>query len=463
MLYRVKFYAKIERIMTFSASVFKAYDIRGESPGEITPEFAERLGRAFVNFTNAKTVVVGRDARKSSPELSAALIKGITSQGADVIDIGLVSTPMFYFAVGEYELHDAGIMVTASHNPAKYNGFKMVRGDASPIGANSGMNELRDLVLSDREFPDQKLGNEVESDISGAYLEKIFSLADPESLKQFNLAVDNGNGMGGVILPRLLKAIPGWNSVLYMEPDGNFPNHEANPLKEETLSELKKLLKEKKSDLGAAFDGDADRIGFIEENGVAVPGDLLIALLAPRILEVYPGAPILYDPRCSWAVKEAILAAGGKPMICPVGHANFKKMLREVGAVFGGELSMHYYYKDFYNGMESSDLTLLIMLGMMTDTGKKLSELVAPHKKYFHSGEINFEVEDKEKAMKEIEQKYEKIVKEIIRVDGVRMEFDDWWLSLRASNTEPLLRLNLEAKTENKMREMKEEISVLLT
>lgn len=448
--------------MNFSASIFKAYDIRGTSPGEITPDFAERLGRVFPHFTGAKTVVVGRDARATSSELADALIRGIISQGVDVINIGMVSTPMFYFAVGEYELHDAGIMVTASHNPSQYNGFKMVRGDDSPIGANSGMWQLRDLVLGNQNFPDQKYGQVVESDISDAYLEKICSLSDPSDLKQFRLAVDNGNGMGGVILPRFLKSIPGWHSSLYMEPDGDFPNHEANPLKEETLSELKKLIKEKKSDLGAAFDGDADRIGFVDENGVAVPGDLLLAVLARRILDVHSGASILYDSRCSWAVKEAILEVGGKPVMCPVGHANFKKMLREVGAAGGGEFSMHYYYKDFYNGMESTDLTLLIVLAIMTDTGKKLSELVAPHRKYFHSGEINFKVADKERVMKEIEEKYCPSAKEIIRVDGIRIEHSDWWLSLRASNTEPLLRLNLEAKTKAKMEEMREEISNLL-
>ena len=448
--------------MNFPSSIFKAYDIRGTSPGEITEELAERLGRAFVNFTDAKTVVVGRDMRQTSPALREALIKGITSQGADVIDIGAVTTPMFYFAVGEYELHDAGIMVTASHNPSQYNGFKLVAGDAAPIGANSGMYELRDLVLSGKDFSDQKSGQVVESNISDAYLEKVCSFSDPADLKQFRLAVDNGNGMGGVILPKLLKLIPGWHQTLFMEPDGNFPNHEANPLKEETLSDLKKLIKAKKSDLGAAFDGDADRIGFVDEKGEIVPGDLLIAVLAPRVLEVHPGMPILYDPRCSWAVKEAILEAGGVPMVCPVGHANFKKMLREVGAAFGGELSMHYYYKDFYNGMEAPELTLLILLALMNDTGKKLSELVAPHKKYFHSGEINFKVEDKEGAMRAVEEKYGKEAKEVIRVDGIRMEFDNWWLSLRASNTEPLMRLNLEAKTKQKMHEMKEELSTLL-
>lgn len=324
------------------------------------------------------------------------------------------------------------------------------------------MNELQDVVCGAREFPDLKEGNVVISDISDDYLEKVFSLADPESLKQFNLAVDNGNGMGGVILSRLLKSIPGWNSGIFMDPDGRFPNHEANPLKEETLSELKKLLKEKKSDLGVAFDGDADRIGFIDENGEAVPGDLLAAVIAPRILEVYPGSPVLLDVRASWAAHEAIREAGGIPKLSLVGHANFKKMLRETGACFGGEVSMHYYYRDFYNGMESGDLTLLILLSIMTDTGKKLSELVAPHRKYFHSGEINFEVEDKAGAILNIEKKYGADTKVIIRLDGLKMEFKDWWVSLRASNTEPLLRLNLEARTENKMREMKEEISALL-
>lgn len=449
--------------MNFPPSVFKAYDIRGTSPGELTEEFAERLGRAFVDFTGAKTVVVGRDMRKTSPELSEALIKGITSQGVDVIDIGMVTTPMFYFAVGEYELHEAGIMVTASHNPSQYNGFKMVRGDAAPIGANSGMYELRDLVLSEKDFPDQELGQVVESNILDAYLEKVCALCDPADLKQFRLAIDNGNGMGGVILPKLLKMIPGWHSSIFMDPDGNFPNHEANPLKEETLSDLKKLIKEKKSDLGAAFDGDSDRIGFVDEQGAAVPGDLLIAVIAPRILEEYPGTPILYDPRCSWAVPEAIEASGGVPKMCPVGHAYFKKMLRETGAAFGGEVSMHYYYQDFYNGMESPDLTLLILLSIMTDTGKKLSELVAPHRKYFHSGEINFKVRDRDAVMKAVLEKYLKSAKEVIRIDGIRMEFGDWWMSLRSSNTEPLIRLNLEAKTEKKMREMKEEISALLS
>lgn len=449
--------------MQYPPNIFKAYDIRGASPGEITEEFAERLGRVFPHFTGAKTVVVGRDARVSSPKLAKALIRGIISQGVDVIDIGMVSTPMFYFAVGEYELHDAGIMVTASHNPSQYNGFKMVRGDDSPIGANSGMRPLRDLVLGGQDFPEQKYGQVVESDISGAYLEKICSLSDPADLKQFHLAVDNGNGMGGVILPRLLKLIPGRHSSLYMEPDGTFPNHEANPLKEETLSELKKLIKEKKSDLGVAFDGDADRIGFIDEEGVAVPGDLLIAVLAPRILEEHPGASILYDVRSSWAVKEAITEAGGKPLMCPVGHALVKKMLRETDAAFGGEVSMHYYYKDFYKGMESSDLTLLILLGILTDENKTLSELVAPHKKYFHSGEINFTVSDQAASIAAVEKKYGQRAKEIIRIDGVRMEFDDWWFSVRASNTEPLMRLNLEAKTKKKMEEMRDEVSNILS
>jgi phosphomannomutase len=446
---------------TIPASIFKAYDIRGLSPGEIDPQLARRIGAAFVRFTGARMIAVGRDMRETSPALTEALIAGIRSQGAAVRDLGLVSTPIFYFGVASYPEHAAGIMVTASHNPAKYNGFKLVRAGAVPIGSGSGMEEFRDMVLSAEEFPPVGEGDLRGDDPRPDYLQKIFSLVPPGTLAPFRIAVDAGNGMAGVIISELFDRISGELFPLYTELDGTFPNHEANPLKTETLTDLRKEVTARGADLGIAFDGDADRVGFVDETGEPVPGDLLAALLVPRLLRDAPGAAVLYDVRCSWVTKEEILRAGGKPVMTPVGHGNVKKIMHETGAVFGAELSMHYYYRDFYT-VESGDLTMLHLLALMAESGKRLSELVAPLRRYVQSGEINFELANKAEAVARIEERYARKAREVVRIDGLRMEFDDWWFSVRLSNTEPLLRLNIEAKERGVMDAKKEELAALI-
>ncbi len=443
-------------------AIFKAYDIRGVFKEDFDEVTAKRVGQAMVLFTNAKTVVVGRDMRASSPGLAKAVIEGVTSMGADVIDIGECSTPVFNYAVAEYDLHDCGIMVTASHNPAKYNGFKLSYGDALPIGKGSGMDEIKKLVL-EGEFKEQKVGNVVESPITDEYIEKIFSFVDVKKIKPMKIIIDAGNGMAGPILEKIFKRLPQIEMIsMYFKPDGTFPHHEANPIKEENLADLKKKMKEVMPDLGVAYDGDCDRIGFVDEQGETIPGDFMTALLAKEILKNNKGAKVHYDLRSSWSVRDTILEAGGKPEMCMVGHALIKKLMRETGAVFSGELSSHFYYKDFYT-VESGDLTLLFILQLLSEEGKKMSELVEPLKRYFHSGEINFEVEDKEGMMKKLEDMYSQDAKDVSHLDGIRLEFEDWWFNVRPSNTEPLLRLNLEAKTKEIMEEKRDEISKIIS
>jgi len=448
--------------MKINEGIFKAYDIRGVYGDDFDEEMARKLAQAMVEFTGAKTMVVGRDMRSSSPKLSEAVIAGVLSSGADVIDIGECSTPVFNYAVAEYDLHDAGIMVTASHNPAKYNGFKLSYGDAMPIGKASGMDEIKKLVLKG-EFEEKPAGNIVESPITDAYIEKIFSLIDPKKIEPMKIIIDAGNGMGGPILEKIFKKLPQIElTPMYFNPDGTFPHHEANPLKEENLIDLKEKMKELAPDLGAAFDGDCDRVGFVDEKGETVSGDFVTGLLAEEMLKRYPGGVVHYDLRSSWAVRDVIIENGGKPEMCMVGHALIKNLMRKTGAIFAGELSSHFYFKDFY-GVESGDLTLLRMLELLSEEDKTMSELVAPLRTYFHSGEINFEVEDKDGMMKKLEEKYKDGAKDVSHLDGIRIEFNDWWFNVRASNTEPLLRLNLEAKTKELMEEKRDEISKIIS
>ncbi|KPJ85542.1 hypothetical protein AMJ57_02785 [Parcubacteria bacterium SG8_24] len=450
--------------MKDKSKLFKAYDIRGLAPQEIDEDLAYRVGQALVRFTEAKTVVVGQDMRETTPALFDAFARGAMSQGADVIDIGLVTTPMLYYAVGEYELHDAGAMITASHNPKEYNGIKMCYGDVRPIGGNSGMWDIRDLALAGP-YPGEPEGTLVTTDIKDAYLDKLLSEVDLKSIKPFKIVVDTGNGMEGVIIEDILKALPQCEvHPLFLELDGSFPNHEANPLKDETLIALKEKMMEVGADFGVAFDGDGDRIGLVDETGETVRGDMLTGLLAPLLLKKSPGGKVLYDVRMSLSIPEEIERAGGVPVMCPVGHGLIKPMMREEGAVFAGELSNHYYFRDFY-GAESSDLVMLLVLDLMSRTGKSLSELIAPLKRYQHSGEINSEVEDKEAVLRELDRRYAAQAGQVTRIDGVRMDFHDpddpegdWWFSVRVSNTEPLMRLNLEAKRREKMEEKREEL-----
>lgn len=442
-------------------SIFKAYDIRGIYPKDLNEETVYKIGRAAVLITGAKTVVIGRDVRASSDALFKALAKGIMEQGANVVDIGVVTTPMLNFAVGEYKEHEAGIMVTASHNPKEYNGLKLCYENTLPIGENTGMAELKKVAMEGN-FPAAPTAGKLEKkEILDAYVEKVLSLVDIKKIKPLKVVVDTANAVGVVPLPEIFKKIPCKLIPLYFELDGTFPNHEANPLKEETLADLKNKVLEEGADIGVAIDGDADRIGFVDEKGETVRADLILTLIAEELLREKPGELIFYDVRASRVVKEAVEAAGGRAEMCRVGHALIKKQMWDNGALFAGEFSSHFYYRDFYN-VESGDLSMLKLLEIISQSGKKLSEIVTPLKRYYHSGEINFKVSDKTEKMKELEEKYGAAAKEISHLDGIRLDFSDWWFNVRPSNTEPLLRLNLEAKTKEMMEEKKEELSKLI-
>ncbi len=445
-------------------SIFKAYDIRGVYPADLDEKTALALGQAVVEFSSAKNVVVGHDCRLSSPSLSENLIQGLISAGATVIDIGLTSTPLFNFTVASEANHDFGVMVSASHNPSQYNGFKMTDTTGLPVGRDTGMDKIKELVLQQKNplpIDPEWQAKVLNQDFTQSYLDKIFSLVDTEKIQPLKVVIDTANAMGGLLLDKIFARLPQIKPIyLYKKLDGRFPNHEANPLKHETLSALQKAVRENGADLGVAYDGDADRIGFTDENGEVVAGDFLTALLGGRVLTRQPGSLILGDTRFSWAVPEYIKELGGRFEWGPVGHALMKKLMREKDAAFAGELSLHFYHQDLYNS-ESGDLTMLYLLEMLSDN-KKLSELAKPLRRYHHSGEINFTVTDKDKIIQTIKNKYLPQAKAVIDIDGIRLEFDAWWFSLRSSNTEPLLRLNLEAKTAEEMKEKIEEIKKMI-
>lgn len=454
------------------ASVFKAYDIRGLSPEQIDGAFARRLGKAIVARFSPRKILVGRDMRTTSFALESALIDGLTSSGVDVVRIGLCSTPMFYAMVGmAHREFDLGIMVTASHNPGKYNGFKLVRGDCLPIGEGSGMEDVRDAFLAEKEIVSDRTGSVVDDPTAlDRYVELVVKLAAlPEGMPQIKIAIDAGNGMAGAVLPRLISSLP-WLDVvpLYFDPDGTFPNHEANPLKVDTLKNLIATVRDRECAMGVAFDGDADRVGFVDETGEPIPGDLLTAFLAQEALRAHPGGLVHYDVRSSWAVPEAVAEAGGTSQMCKVGHANIKKLMRETGAVFAGEVSMHFYFQELWN-CESGDLAMLLMLRRLAESTESLSALWKPLRRYAHSEELNFEVSDKPAVIERLKGTYGPTAFAISDLDGIRMEFrdptapqNDWWFNVRASNTEPLLRLNLEARTVEILEKKIEELSVAI-
>ena len=425
--------------------IFKAYDIRGIYPDELNEDAAYRIGISFARsglLTRGKVLVVGRDMRESSNSLFDAFASGANAGGLDVIDIGLCTTPMLYYAVNVLNAA-GGAMITASHNPGQYNGFKLVREEAIPIGGDSGLDRIKqEALIASRIGNGAHNGTTRREDILeqyAAFFAQRFSvnLATP-------IVIDTGNGMAGAILPRILQDQQITYQPLFFEPDGRFPHHEANPLKEENLHQLREAMKEAPGSIGVAFDGDADRVCFLDEAGQVVRGDLLVALLAPRFLSEHPGGKILYDLRSSRIVPEEILKAGGQPIKTRVGHAFIKHIMRVEGALFGGELSYHFYFSEFFN-CESGILAMLEVLDIVAKSGSSLSELIDPLRKYSHSGEVNFRVNSVEDALRTIESHFSG--DHISRLDGLSVEHEDWWFNVRPSNTEPLLRLNLEADT----------------
>lgn len=448
--------------MNFPENIFKAYDIRGLVGSELTEELFYRLGRAAVVFTGAKNVYVGYDMRASSEKFKDALIKGLNDQGANAIDIGLTSTPIVNVMTCKSVGIDLGVMITASHNPAQYNGCKFVdKKTMRPIGLGNGLDKIRDLV-NQNEFPaGAGRGSVVSKNLTVEYFDFIFSLIDTSKIKPLKIVIDFGNGVEGALIDGLMKKLPVQAQYLYAQPDGNFPNHEANPLKHETLKDLQKLVVETEADMGFAFDADADRVGLVDEKGEIVPGDKIVALLAPVVLANHPGGSVVYDLKCSMSVKEIVEQNGGVAVEWRVGRTLIIEKMRQINAVFGGELSGHFYFNNTFN-CEAGEMVLLYILKLASESGKTISELTAPLNKYFHSGEMNFEVEDTIGVMKKLEEKYSVGAKRVSKLDGIKIEFNDWWFNVRPSNTEPLLRMVLEANSEKLMKEKLEEVKKII-
>jgi len=424
------------------SAIFKAYDVRGVVPGELDAETAYKIGRAFAAYIGGERYCVGRDMRLSSPELAEGIIRGIVDQGGDVVDIGMISTDGLYFAVGKYGF-DGGCMVTASHNPAEYNGFKLCRSEARPLSMDQGIGEVRDMVLSD-EFPEpSRRGSVTQRDVLDDFVTHALSMIDTSVLRPMKIAVDAGNGMAGKLVPPVFERIPGELIPLYFELDGSFPNHEANPLEPQNIVDLQRTVREQGADLGVAFDGDADRMFLIDENGAFVGGDMVTAMVAKVLLAKHPGAAVVYNLICSRSVPETILAAGGKPIRSRVGHSFIKALMREHDAIFGGEHSGHFYFRDNWYA-DSGLIAFLTVLELLSREGKTLSQTLEPIDTRTRSGEINFEVQDQAAALERIKAAFADA--EIDELDGLTVGYEDWWFNIRASNTQPLLRLNVEVE-----------------
>lgn len=464
-------------------SIFKAYDIRGKVPSELDEDIAYKFGRAFVTFLSCKEVCVGQDARKSSPKLYQALVKGITEQGANVINIGLCSTPLFYFATHNYS---AGIMVTASHNPAEYNGFKLCRNGTVPISGDTGIKEIETLVAKNKFKPAAKKGIITKHDYFKEFLD--FCLKHKGNIKPMKIVVDTANGMGGYVLPEFFKQLPQLEVIpLFWSIDMSFPNHEANPLKPENMIDLQNAVKTHKADLGIAIDGDADRIMFVDEKAQLICSDFIGAMIGLEFINLninlnkqmsqqankqineqilkqkHPEKKLTlgYDIRCSNIVKEVWENAGAKTIVTKVGHALIKETMRKEKIFFVGEFSGHFYYEET-DYTENTSLTMLQVLNIISEKDKPLSELIKPFRKYHQSGEINFEVHDKIGKMKELETLYKKSAKEINWLDGITVKFNGWWFNVRPSNTDPVLRLNVEANTKKQLEEKLEEVKKVI-
>lgn len=446
------------------SNIFKAYDIRGLVGTELTIQFAFSTGVAFAKFLELERepakVVIGEDMRPSSPELADAFSAGVTSQGLDVIRIGLASTDMLYFAAGKLNL--PGAMFTASHNPAQYNGIKLCLSGARPIGKESGLQTIEKLVRDGVPVSLRPVGIETKSEMLHEYVNHLLSLVDVSSIRKLKIVVDAGNGMAGHTAPAVFSRMNVDVTEMYYELDGNFPNHEANPIDEENLKDLKKKVKKQGADIGLAFDGDADRCFLVDEKGKAVNPSLLTALIAGRELKKKPGSTIIYNLISSRAVREIVEENGGKPLRSRVGHSYIKAMMAQSGAIFGGEHSGHFYFADFWRA-DSGMLAALHAIAALGESKKSLSELLKPYARYFASGEINSKVSNSQAVMHHIKEIYgSKAGVFTDELDGLSFDSDSWWFNVRASNTEPLLRLNVEAKTQGQMAQLRDEVLAVI-
>ena len=449
-------------MQTIDETVFKAYDVRGLYPSQINEDLARHIGRAFVAFLDAKRIAVSRDMRVSSPTLSAAFIDGARTQGADVVDFGMLATDMLYYAVAR-DHFDGGAQITASHNPKEYNGVKMVRQQAFPLSGDAGISDIREMILADQIPTPTAYGSLREQQVLDDYLEHILSFVDLGTLRPFRLVLDAGSGMGGLVAPALFDRLPFQTTTLCFDIDGTFPQHEANPLIARNRRDLVQQVKEDDADVGIAWDGDADRCFFVDGDGEFVSGDFITALLAEAFLRKEAGANIIYDVRASHAVKDTVTAFGGSPLMNRVGHAFFKRRMREEDAAFGGEVTGHYYFRNNFFA-DNGFIPALLVLELMSVKNMTLKQLLAPlRQKYFISGEINTEMPD----MNAVKSTIERIKNayqdgKTYEMDGVSVEYSTWHFNVRPSNTEPLIRLNLESNSQISMETRRDEVLALI-
>jgi phosphomannomutase len=428
--------------------IFKAYDVRGVYPEELNEDVARRIGWAFAEFTRSPALAVGRDCRLSSPSLVAAFTEGVADRGVDVVDIGLATTDMLYFASGRLDM--PGAMFTASHNPPQYNGIKLCRAGAAPVGADSGLDEVRDLAAREPPSPVPAHGAVTTRDLVEEYIDHVLSFVDADQIAPLTVVADAANGMAGLVLPAIFERLPAKLVGLYLDLDGTFPNHPADPIQPENQADLMRAVLEHSADVGLAFDGDADRVFLVDERAQGVSGSLVTALVAEAMLEREPGGKIVHNLICSWVVPEVVREHGGVPIRTRVGHSFIKKVMADTGAIFGGEHSGHYYFRDHFRA-DSGLIAALFVLQRLSETGMPLSQLLAPYRRYEASGEINTEVADQAAATEWVAEAFRDGRQD--RLDGLTVEYEDWWFNVRPSNTEPLLRLNVEARTKELLEE----------
>jgi phosphomannomutase len=445
--------------MRINPGIFKAYDIRGLYPDEIDETVARQIGRGFVAYLRAKHIAVSRDMRVSSPALAAAFIEGAREQGADVTDYGMLPTDTMYFAVVNDNL-EGGVQITASHNPGRYNGIKMVRAGALPLSGDAGIGDIRDMIAADAlPAPASTRGSVTTSDVLPQYVEKVMSFIDTSVIKPFNVVLDAGSGMAGLVAPKLFDRLPCIVTPLCFEIDGTFPNHEANPLIEENRQDITAEVLRQKADIGIAWDGDADRCFFIDGSGEFISGDFVTALLAEAFLLKHPGATVIYDLRASHAVRDTVAKYGGKALMNRVGHAFIKQRMRQEDGIFAGEVTGHYYFRDFYYA-DNGFIPALLILELMSKKNKSLRDLLQPYReRYFISGEINTKLSSMDEVPRKLaalEARYRDA--ELARLDGISVDYPEWHFNVRGSNTEPLLRLNLEAATPDLMERKRDEV-----
>ncbi|HET7236393.1 MAG TPA: phosphomannomutase/phosphoglucomutase [Actinomycetota bacterium] len=433
--------------------IFKAYDVRGVVPDELDEDVARAVGSAFADWAGVGTVAVGYDCRLSSPSLAAALRDGIAARGSDVLDLGLASTDLLYFASGS--LNVAGVMLTASHNPPQWNGMKFCLPGARPVGEDTGLAEIRSRAERDEYPAATSRGTIAERDLLDAYADHVLTFVDASAMRPLIVVADTANGMGGLIVPAVFDRLPVTLVHLFPELDGTFPNHPADPIDPENQRDLKREVLARGADIGLAFDGDADRVFVVDERAEGVSGSEVTALVAGAMLEQHPGAPVVYNLICSWAVPEVIRERGGQPVRTRVGHSFIKQVMADTGAVFGGEHSGHYYFRDNYRA-DSGLIAAVVVLQQLSRADVPLSQVLEPFRRYRASGEINSRVGDQVGKVEEVADAFAEGRQD--RTDGLTVEFDDWWFNVRPSNTEPLVRLNVEARTEELLKAKTEEV-----